>query len=105
MRTSFVEQIHNSQITTSTTIQDMIAQRDETLHHKMNEHLALILGKLSNEGSPIRKKQTIMNDDDHSLENVIDLSTQHTAIPNHNPYYPNSIRRRSVQQTPPTMAP
>jgi hypothetical protein len=112
LSSSFIEQIDNNQTTNNNLLEAMLQKRDDALNTKMNEHLELILGKLTQD-SPTRKKQAQTNNihiNDTSVtqtssdHNSTVSSTQHQTNHLENPYHTNTIRRRSAQNVLPTMS-
>jgi hypothetical protein len=77
----------------------------------MNEHLQLILSKLSTTDSQTRKKQTLTPKHNEQAEishqdteqQTTDHPPQHQLLLTQNPYNQNTIRRRSVQTTLPSI--
>jgi hypothetical protein len=57
--TSFAQTLQESQTSTNNAIQILIEQSENKLQQQLNDHLELILGKLTRQESPTRKKQTI----------------------------------------------
>jgi hypothetical protein len=90
----------------------MLTEREESLESKLQNQFELILSKLNNPHptSPVRKKTTPSSSNEAPPPNHNQQPTIHPEAPqedynnNHNlpitnPYYQNTMRRRSVPNT------